>query len=190
MPAEPVIPATIPVPSPDASPEHIRLVRFTPTIPLINHTDEAGPSGHAHIPPISLSSASPFRASYYTTLSTSCYAHSDPYHPSHFPAVTTDDLLLSLQLQVDILFRKVHELQQRDDVRPPPPPVHPPPPPPRVFPPDLRARVLTLEQQIDFLICRVHELEEELTHLHGLVLLTPPPIPPLHHRHSLVGYLL
>ncbi|KAF5759651.1 hypothetical protein HanXRQr2_Chr16g0743811 [Helianthus annuus] len=51
MPAKPVIPAPIPVPAPDASPEHIRLMRFAPIIPPTGHSDEAGPSGHAHIPP-------------------------------------------------------------------------------------------------------------------------------------------
>ncbi|XP_022019681.1 actin cytoskeleton-regulatory complex protein PAN1-like [Helianthus annuus] len=43
---------------------------------------------------------------------------SDPYHPSHFIRYTRDELLLSLQLQQEILCRRVMELERTP--RPPP----------------------------------------------------------------------
>ncbi|MFS8006734.1 hypothetical protein Hanom_Chr14g01252671 [Helianthus anomalus] len=58
---------------------------------------------------------------------------SDPYHPSHHTGYTRDDLLLSLQLQVEILYRRVYELENEADARRPPPSDYPPvvtPPPP------------------------------------------------------------
>ncbi|KAJ0442077.1 hypothetical protein HanOQP8_Chr16g0610631 [Helianthus annuus] len=118
---------------------------------------------------------------------------SDPYHPSHHTGYTHDDLLLSLQLQSQILSRRVLELECEADARQPPPPSYPPPvtPPPPSFPPPVfpssapvsiegfNARFLTVEQQISFLVRRVHELEDELTHLHSLIFPTPPPPPAL-----------
>ncbi|MFS7986751.1 hypothetical protein Hanom_Chr11g01013971 [Helianthus anomalus] len=86
---------------------------------------------------------------------------SDPYHPSHHTGYTRDDLLLSLQLQVEILCRRVYELENGADARRPPPPDYPPsvtlPPPsspePASPPPPVRAlveghaaRFLTIEQ--------------------------------------------
>ncbi|XP_021996020.1 pollen-specific leucine-rich repeat extensin-like protein 4 [Helianthus annuus] len=215
MPAEPVITAPVQIPTPPHTPVHaptdepiqapvldgstdrIRLMRFTPTSLPTRHPDEAGPSGHAHIPPGETDPYYPPQVPVEHLATHHSLPHvvptADPYHPSHYPGVSTDDLILSLQVQIDILFTKLHELLPLAEARPPPPPVHSPPhappPPPELPLVDLRARVVTLEQQIDLLIRRVHELEDEVTHLHSIVLLTPPPIP-LHHRRSLAGYLL
>ncbi|KAM0040843.1 hypothetical protein Hdeb2414_s0012g00398901 [Helianthus debilis subsp. tardiflorus] len=118
---------------------------------------------------------------------------SDPYHPSHYSGYTTDDLVLSLELQVQILCNRVYELEKHADTIPPPPPAYPPPatPPPPVSPPppaspplppmhpdDYVARVLALEHQVGMLLRRVDELEEEVVHLRSLVVPTPPPSPP------------
>ncbi|MFS7954608.1 hypothetical protein Hanom_Chr07g00632531 [Helianthus anomalus] len=90
---------------------------------------------------------------------------SDPNHPSHHSGYTRDDLLLSLQLQVEILCQRIYNLEKESDARQPPPPDYPPlvtpppsspplasPPPPASPPPlvhvpadGLAARVLTLE---------------------------------------------
>ncbi|KAJ0805236.1 hypothetical protein HanPI659440_Chr02g0047461 [Helianthus annuus] len=69
LPAEPVIPASVQSPTPphtpvhtptyeptqapvpDGSTGHIQLMHFVPTRLPTRHTGEAGPSGHAHIPP-------------------------------------------------------------------------------------------------------------------------------------------
>ncbi|MFS7965422.1 hypothetical protein Hanom_Chr09g00762081 [Helianthus anomalus] len=82
------------------------------------------------------------------------------YHPSHHSDYTRDDLLLSLQVQVEILCRIVYELESETDARRPPPPAYPPPatPPPPSSPPPVSppphvhapvdghaARFLTLE---------------------------------------------
>ncbi|KAJ0502430.1 hypothetical protein HanHA300_Chr11g0412781 [Helianthus annuus] len=89
---------------------------------------------------------------------------SDPYHPSHHTGYTRDDLLLSLQLQFEILCRRVYELEA--NARRPPPSVYPPPviPPPPSSPPPVSpspahvpveghaARFLTVEQQVSFFI--------------------------------------
>ncbi|XP_022024603.1 circumsporozoite protein-like [Helianthus annuus] len=97
---------------------------------------------------------------------------SDPYHPSHHSGITRDDLLLSIQLQVEILCRRIYDLEKESDARQPPPPDYPPPvtppppsspplasPPPPASPPQpahipaegLAARVLKLEQQVQIL---------------------------------------
>ncbi|MFS8007084.1 hypothetical protein Hanom_Chr14g01256801 [Helianthus anomalus] len=116
---------------------------------------------------------------------------SDPYHPSHRDRYTRDDLLLSLQLQFEILSRRVLELECEADSRQPPPPSLPPPvaPPPLSYPHPIfpssvsipiegfNARFLTAEQQISFLVCCVHELEDELAHLRSLIFFPPPPPP-------------
>ncbi|MFS8007037.1 hypothetical protein Hanom_Chr14g01256251 [Helianthus anomalus] len=124
---------------------------------------------------------------------------SDPYHPSHHSGYTRDDLLLSFQLQVEILRRRVYELENEVDASRPSPPEFPPPvtPPPPSSPPPASplppaspplpvpalahgytARVLTLEQQMSFRVRQVHELEDEVAHLRSLVFPTPPPSPP------------
>ncbi|KAJ0805005.1 hypothetical protein HanPI659440_Chr02g0044671 [Helianthus annuus] len=117
---------------------------------------------------------------------------SDPYHPSHHVGYTRDDLPLSLQLQFEILSRRVLELEFGESAKQPPlpsypPPVPPPPPsiPPPVFPlaapttiEGFDARFLTTEQQISFLVRRVHEFEVELAHLRSLIFFPPPPPPP------------
>ncbi|MFS7998729.1 hypothetical protein Hanom_Chr12g01157351 [Helianthus anomalus] len=117
---------------------------------------------------------------------------SDPYHPSHHSGYTRDDLLLSLQLQVEILCRRVYELESEADARRPSPPDYPPlvtPPPPSSPPPvpppppvhasvdGHVARFFTLEQQVSFLIHRVHELEDEVAPLRSMAFPTPPSPP-------------
>ncbi|KAJ0902820.1 hypothetical protein HanPSC8_Chr08g0341641 [Helianthus annuus] len=103
---------------------------------------------------------------------------SDPYHPSHHVGYTRDDLLLSLQLQFEILRRRVLELELT--------PSYPPPVPPFPFvPPSVAststagfdARFLTVEQQISYLVRHIHELEEELAHIRSLIFFPPPPPP-------------
>ncbi|KAJ0681723.1 hypothetical protein HanPI659440_Chr16g0639291 [Helianthus annuus] len=103
---------------------------------------------------------------------------SDPYHPSHHVGYTRDDLLLSLQLQFEILSRRVLELE----LTPPyPPSVSPfpfvPPSAASTSTEGFDARFLTVEQQINYLVCRIHELEEELAHICSLILFPPPPPP-------------
>ncbi|KAM0037720.1 hypothetical protein Hdeb2414_s0013g00406571 [Helianthus debilis subsp. tardiflorus] len=179
MPVEPVIPAPVQIPTPPHTPVHaptdepihapvsdgstdcIRLMHFTPTSLPTRHPDEAGPSGHTHIQPGQTDPYYPPQVPVEHLATQHSPPHvmptADPYHPDHYPSISTDDHILSLQLQIDILFTRLHELQQLTEARPPPPP--PPahslphaPPPPGFLPIDLRARVLTLEQQIDFLI--------------------------------------
>ncbi|XP_022042163.1 proline-rich protein 36-like [Helianthus annuus] len=104
---------------------------------------------------------------------------SDPYHPSHYTGYTRDDLLLSLQLQQEILCRRVMELERIP--RPPPctcPSPFATPPAPLLPYPDFDVRFLTMEQQISYLLRRVHALEEELAHVRGLLFVPPPPPPP------------
>ncbi|MFS7970006.1 hypothetical protein Hanom_Chr09g00815911 [Helianthus anomalus] len=50
---------------------------------------------------------------------------SNPYHPSHHVGYTRDDLLLSLQLQFEILSRRVLELEFGEGARRSPFPFHP-----------------------------------------------------------------
>ncbi|KAJ0766133.1 hypothetical protein HanPI659440_Chr08g0311941 [Helianthus annuus] len=50
---------------------------------------------------------------------------SDPYHPLHHVGYTRDDLLLSLQLQFEILSRRVLELELREGARRSPFPSYP-----------------------------------------------------------------
>ncbi|XP_021996181.1 cell surface glycoprotein 1-like [Helianthus annuus] len=72
---------------------------------------------------------------------------SDPYHPSHFIGYTRDELLLSLQLQQEILCHRVMELER---IPRPPPCSCPSPfatPPAPLFPyPDFDVRFLTMKQ--------------------------------------------
>ncbi|MFS7946650.1 hypothetical protein Hanom_Chr06g00538861 [Helianthus anomalus] len=114
---------------------------------------------------------------------------SDPYHPSHFVGYTGDELLLSLQLQFEVLSRRVLELE----LTPPRPPPYPcqstfvPPHsssfpfahPPAASAPFLGfdARSLTVGHQINFLLRRVYELEEELAHVCSFLFFPPPPPP-------------
>ncbi|XP_022007554.1 calphotin-like [Helianthus annuus] len=103
---------------------------------------------------------------------------SDPYHPFHI-GYLRDDLLLSLQLEQDMLSRRVAELERIP---------HPPPgagpsqfvaPPAPLFPyPDFDIRFLTMEQQIGCLLQLFHALEDELAHMHRLLFIPPPPHPP------------
>ncbi|XP_021991554.1 vegetative cell wall protein gp1-like [Helianthus annuus] len=99
---------------------------------------------------------------------------SDPHHPSHFVGYTRDELLLSLQLQFEIMSRRVLELELTP--RPLPCPCQPAFVPPHSSPspfahpptpltpfPGFDARLHTIEQQISYLLRRVHELEGELT---------------------------
>ncbi|KAJ0749990.1 hypothetical protein HanPSC8_Chr05g0204021 [Helianthus annuus] len=60
---------------------------------------------------------------------------SDPYHPSHHVGYTRGDFLLSLQLQFEILSRRVLELDLT--------PSHPPPVPPFPFVPPAAASTST-----------------------------------------------
>ncbi|KAM0067665.1 hypothetical protein Hdeb2414_s0002g00063971 [Helianthus debilis subsp. tardiflorus] len=90
----------------------------------------------------------------------------DPYHPSHHAGYTRDELLLSLQLQFEILSHRVLELEFDEGARRSAFPFHPtsvPPPsssasfvPPPTAPtsiPGFDARFLTVEQQITFAFC-------------------------------------
>ncbi|KAJ0644797.1 hypothetical protein HanOQP8_Chr16g0616381 [Helianthus annuus] len=187
MPAEPAIPVPIPVPAPDASPEHVRLIHFAPIIPPTDHTDEAGPSGHAHIPPSVEPLTAPYPPPHVMPLT-------DPYHPLHFPAATTElrARVLTLEHQIDFVIRRVSELE--DELThliglglqaPPPPPGSPPLPPlPPQMPPvdippvDLPTRVLALEQQSVFLHRLVLDLEGRVSDVHRLLFPIPPPVFP------------
>ncbi|XP_022003634.1 uncharacterized protein LOC110901091 [Helianthus annuus] len=104
---------------------------------------------------------------------------SDPYHPSHFIGYMRDELLLSLQLQQEILCRRVMELERTP--RPPPcscPSPFATPPAPLLPYPDFDVRFLTMEQQITYLLRHIYDLEEELAHVRNLLFVPPPP-PPL-----------
>ncbi|XP_022041545.1 cell surface glycoprotein 1-like [Helianthus annuus] len=104
---------------------------------------------------------------------------SDPYNPSHFSGYTRDELLLSLQLQYEIMSRRVLELEMIP--RPPPcscPSPFATPPSPILPYPDFDIRFLTMEQHISYLLRRVYDLEEELAHVRSLLFVPPPPPPP------------
>ncbi|MFS7953196.1 hypothetical protein Hanom_Chr07g00615731 [Helianthus anomalus] len=88
---------------------------------------------------------------------------SDPYYPSHFIGYTRDELLLSLQLQFEILSHRVLELELGEGARRSPCPyhsasvpphsssshfAHPPSAPAPI--PDFDARLLPAKQQISF----------------------------------------
>ncbi|MFS8001989.1 hypothetical protein Hanom_Chr13g01196851 [Helianthus anomalus] len=101
----------------------------------------------------------------------------DPYHPFHI-GYSRDDLLLSLQLQQDMLCRKITELERIP--RPPSCTCQSPfttPPAPLQFYPKFGAHFLTMEKQIAYLLRVVHALEEDLTHLRRLLFIPPPPPP-------------
>ncbi|MFS7996824.1 hypothetical protein Hanom_Chr12g01134371 [Helianthus anomalus] len=55
---------------------------------------------------------------------------SNPYHPSHYGGYTRDELLLSLQLQFEILSPQVQELEFDEGARRSPFPFHPTSAPP------------------------------------------------------------
>ncbi|XP_022042200.1 pollen-specific leucine-rich repeat extensin-like protein 4 [Helianthus annuus] len=64
----------------------------------------------------------------------------DPYHPSHFPPTTMEDMTMSHDVQISILFRRLAELQPelaavRAAITPPPPPASLLPPLPSSPPP-------------------------------------------------------
>ncbi|MFS8025020.1 hypothetical protein Hanom_Chr16g01470101 [Helianthus anomalus] len=111
---------------------------------------------------------------------------SDPYHPSHHASYTRDELLLSLQLQFEILSRRVLELEFDEGARRSSFPFHPtsvplssssasfvPPPAATTSIPGFDARFLAVEKQISYLVRRVHELEEELAHVRSLLFFLP-----------------
>ncbi|MFS7986931.1 hypothetical protein Hanom_Chr11g01016041 [Helianthus anomalus] len=144
-----------PVPADHSSGAHS--IRYASAFPHTPPTHGGEPSGHPHIPPpeLSLHVQSPRLFPPYSM------PLSDPYHPSHHTGYTRDDLLLSLQLQFEILCCRVYELENEADARRPPPPDYPPPvtppppssPPPASPPPPVRApieghaaRFLTVEQ--------------------------------------------
>ncbi|KAJ0809289.1 hypothetical protein HanPI659440_Chr01g0013121 [Helianthus annuus] len=102
---------------------------------------------------------------------------SDPYHPFHV-GYTTEDILISLQLQQDALSRRIQELE-----RTPRPPCHchtpfAAPDTPLPLPPDSDVRFLTSEQQIAYLLRVIHALEEDWVHMRRLLFshLPPPPL--------------
>ncbi|MFS8019223.1 hypothetical protein Hanom_Chr15g01401301 [Helianthus anomalus] len=194
-----VVPAT---PTPLTASTHfcrtfwlVRHIRFASAFPHTPPTHEGDPSGHPHVPPHELSPCLQTSRSFPPS-PPHAMPLSDPYHPSHHFGYTRDDLLSSLQLQVEILSHGVSELENEADARRPSPPDYPPPvtPPPTSSPPPTSplpiafpplpipapvdgyaTRVLTLEQHVSFLICRVHELEDEAAHLRSLVFPSPHP---------------
>ncbi|KAJ0614919.1 hypothetical protein HanIR_Chr02g0067961 [Helianthus annuus] len=139
-----------------------RSVRYASAFHHTPPTHGGEPSSHPHILPPDSDQChqSPRLFPLYSMLL------SDPYHPSYHSGYTRDDLLLSLQLQVEILCHMVCELESEADARRPPPPAYPPPvippPPPPSSPPPVSpppvhvpvdghaVRFLTLEQQVNF----------------------------------------
>uniref|UniRef100_A0A251U2A0 Uncharacterized protein n=1 Tax=Helianthus annuus TaxID=4232 RepID=A0A251U2A0_HELAN len=118
----------------------------------------------------------------------------DPYHPSQFVGYTGDELLLSLQLQFEIMSRRILELEMTP--RPLPCPCQPAFVPPHSSPspfshppapltpfPEFDARFLTVEQQISYLLRHVYELEEELAHVRNFLFFYSTPLLH-HHQHS------
>ncbi|KAJ0596843.1 hypothetical protein HanOQP8_Chr04g0147131 [Helianthus annuus] len=102
---------------------------------------------------------------------------SDPYHPYHV-GYTTEDILISLQLQQDALSRRIQELEGA-----PRPPCHcqtpfAAPHTPRPLSPDSDVRFLTSEQQIAYLLCVIRALEEDWVHMRQLLFSRFPPPPP------------
>ncbi|MFS7996871.1 hypothetical protein Hanom_Chr12g01134981 [Helianthus anomalus] len=111
----------------------LRSICYASAFPRTPPTHGGEPLGHPHIPPPESSPClqSPrFFPPYTMPLS-------DPYHPSHHFGYTRDDLLKSLQLQLEILCHRVYELENEADPRRPSPPDYPPPvtPPPPFSPP-------------------------------------------------------
>ncbi|KAJ0600112.1 hypothetical protein HanRHA438_Chr03g0114361 [Helianthus annuus] len=177
------------LPAPADHSSWLRSIRYASAFPHTLPTHGGEPSGHPHIPPpeSSLCLQSPRLFPPYNMLL------SDPYHPFYHSGYTRDDLLLSLQLQVEILCRRVYELESEANAKRPPPPDYPPPvtPPPPSSPPQVSpppppihapvdghaARFLTLEQQVSFLIRQVHEIEDGVAHLRSLAFPTPPSSP-------------
>ncbi|MFS8002880.1 hypothetical protein Hanom_Chr13g01207281 [Helianthus anomalus] len=103
---------------------------------------------------------------------------SDPYHPFHI-GYSRDDLLLSLQLQQDMLSRRVTKLERI----PRPPPGAGPSQFVAPFVPlfpylDFDILFLTMEQQIGCLLQLVHVLEEEFARMRCLLFIPPHPPPP------------
>ncbi|KAM0011847.1 hypothetical protein Hdeb2414_s0059g00760731 [Helianthus debilis subsp. tardiflorus] len=113
---------------------------------------------------------------------------SDPYHPSHFVGYTQDELVHSLQFRLEVMNRRVAELESIPRPLSCPcqyasvpsssslPPFARPPAPLTRFP-TFDARFLTVEQQVRYLLRHVHKLEKELAHVLSLIFLPPPPPP-------------
>ncbi|XP_021984824.1 36.4 kDa proline-rich protein-like [Helianthus annuus] len=171
LPVTPPAAPDIPPPRPGEGPstqQHKHMPLTTATFPFM---PPFAPTAHAAFPS-SAPSGEPFMWS-----SPNVMPLSDPYHPFHV-GYTTDDILISLQLQQDMLSRRVAELERIS---------HPPSfadPPQTVFPPapsfpypDYHTRFLTMEQQIACLMRFMHALEEDLVYLRRL-LFFPPPLPP------------
>ncbi|MFS7929446.1 hypothetical protein Hanom_Chr04g00332641 [Helianthus anomalus] len=108
--------------------------------------------------------------------------------PLDLPSVVPQPL--NVELQFEMLSRRVLELEFGEGARRSPFPLHPtsiPPPSllssfvlPPAAPtsiPGFGAHFLTAEQQISYLLRRVHELEEELAHVRRLIFFPPPPPP-------------
>ncbi|KAF5762392.1 hypothetical protein HanRHA438_Chr16g0786961 [Helianthus annuus] len=87
----------------------IRSIRFALSFLCTPRTHEGEPSGHPHVPPPKLSPCFQSPRSFLPCT----MPLSDPYHPSHHIGYTRDDLLLSLRLQVEILYRRVMSWRMR-----------------------------------------------------------------------------
>ncbi|KAJ0752565.1 hypothetical protein HanPI659440_Chr09g0325851 [Helianthus annuus] len=80
----------------------IRHIHFASAFPHTPPTHEGEPSGHPHVSPPEMSPRfQPPRS--FPPSPPHVMPSSDPYHPSHHSGYTRDALLLSLQLQVEIL---------------------------------------------------------------------------------------
>ncbi|XP_022040701.1 calphotin-like [Helianthus annuus] len=164
-------------------------ITFIQDIPLPRRGEGSSRQQPAFVPPVS--SAVPFMSQFPHTTpsfvpsgepflwsSLNVMPLSDPYHPFHV-GYTTDDILISLQLQQDALSRRVQELERV----PRPTPCHcqspfSTPPAPLPLPPDSGVRFLTPEQQIAYLLRVIHALEEDWVHMRSLLFSHRPPPPP------------
>ncbi|KAJ0468039.1 hypothetical protein HanIR_Chr14g0692021 [Helianthus annuus] len=146
------------------------------------HIPQSAPFAHFTSSPTD----EPFRGSPRYSMSTS-----DPYHPLRCVGYTQDEILYSLQFRLEVVSRRVLELEtipcpllcpyQSTSV-----PLHSSPPlfarphaPLTPFP-EFDARFLTVEQQVHHLLRHVHKLEEGLAHVLSLIFLPPPPPPSVH----------
>ncbi|KAF5789868.1 hypothetical protein HanXRQr2_Chr09g0376291 [Helianthus annuus] len=80
----------------------IRHIRFASAFPHTPPTHEGEPSGHPHVSPPEMSPHFQLSQSFPPS-PPHVMPSSEPYHPSHHSGYTRDHLLLSLQLQVEIL---------------------------------------------------------------------------------------
>ncbi|MFS8007385.1 hypothetical protein Hanom_Chr14g01260371 [Helianthus anomalus] len=75
-------------------------MRLTPTSLPTRDPDEAGPLGHAHIPPGETDPYYPPQVPVEHLATQHSPPHfmptTDPYHPIHYTSICTDDLILSL----------------------------------------------------------------------------------------------